>query len=114
MKIIIAGSRTITDPKWVRQAVLESKFPISSVVCGEAAGVDTMGEQWALDNGFPRHYFPALCKTHGKRAGMIRNAEMADFADGLIAIWDGVSRGTLNMIEQMKKRNKPIFILVTV
>jgi hypothetical protein len=81
---------------------------ITEVVCGLAKGADIFGKKWAIcDAKIPVKDFPADWSTHGKAAGPIRNGEMADYADGLIIfIWDG-SRGSANMLEQMKQRNKP-------
>ena len=49
-------------------------------------------------------------KKYGKQSGMVRNAEMAEIADELVAIWDGESRGTAAMIGVMKKRVKPVTV----
>ena len=43
--------------------------------------------------------------TFGKRAGYIRNQEMANNADALVAFWDEESKGTRHMIEIAKKQN---------
>lgn len=112
MKVIIAGSRSITNPGLIDKAVLESKFPISWVVCGGASGVDALGEEWALRNHIPITYFPAKWELHGKSAGMIRNRKMSEWADALIAVWDGKSRGTRHMIDIMRKMDKPAFVLI--
>ena len=53
---------------------------------------------------------PAKWDKHGNSAGMIRNSQMADYADGLIALWDGESRGTKNMIETASKNGLCIFM----
>ena len=100
MKVIIAGGRTIIEPSHIIYAIEQSCFSMTEVVCGEAAGVDTMGKRWAEWHGIPWASFPANWDRHGKGAGHIRNGEMAAYADALIAIWDGKSRGTANMIEQ--------------
>lgn len=94
MKTIIAGSRTITDDSLVKEAILESGFDISCVICGLVKGVDLLGADWAVTNKKTVQYFPANWKKHGKAAGYIRNVEMADVADALIAVWNGQSRGT--------------------
>ena len=90
MKTIIAGSRGITDIKLVGKAVKESGFAITEVVSGTARGVDQLGEQWARNNHVPIRRFPAKWDTFGKSAGYRRNEEMADYADSLIALWEGV------------------------
>lgn len=107
MKVIIAGSRDNVVYRDVERAC--SKFreihgddSIEEVVSGCAAGADTFGEQWAELNGIPVKRFPANWEQYGKYAGPIRNGDMAKYADALIAVWDGSSRGTANMISQAK------------
>lgn len=112
LRVIIAGSRTLEHPLLVRRAVRESKFKITEVVSGCAPeGADKFGERWAKQNNILVKQFPADWLTHGKAAGMLRNVQMADYADALIAIWDGESVGTRNMIGEMGKRQKPVFVL---
>ena len=43
MKTIIAGSRSITDIQLLYDAIRESGFQITEVVCGEARGADRLG-----------------------------------------------------------------------
>ena len=108
MKIIIAGSREVTDYEVVRRAVIQSGYwkqfgKAIEVVSGTARGVDKLGEEFARVNDLVCHKFPADWDTHGKAGGHIRNRYMGDFAkatDGrLLAIWDGKSRGTKGMID---------------
>jgi hypothetical protein len=104
MKVIIAGSRGINDRKIVEQAINDSSFIITEVVCGMSYGVDAVGRQWAEDNEIPVARFYAHWNEHGKAAGPMRNRKMAEYADALIAIWDGRSRGTKVMIEEANKK----------
>ncbi len=113
MKVIIAGTRSINDYKLVVTAIKRSGFVISEVVSGCAIGVDRLGEQWALANNIPVTEIPANWKLHHNAAGPIRNKEMAEYADAAIIIWDGQSRGTRNMIENMVRRDKPYHIGIT-
>ncbi len=109
MKVIIAGSRDIIDPEVIFPIIERSPFEIDEVVCGMARGVDRMGRRWALENDIGIREFPANWQEFGRSAGPIRNQEMADYADALIAIWDGWSRGTRNMIRVMTIADKPIW-----
>lgn len=109
MKVIIAGSRTITNIALVNHAMLG--INPSEIVSGGARGVDLLGEQWAKQHNIPVFRMPALWEQEGKSAGFRRNERMAQYADQLVAIWDGHSRGTLHMINCMKQKNKPVFIL---
>ena len=119
VRIIIAGSRSfndydilvyhmnnIFDSFWIKDYM-----PIE-IVCGMCRGADMLGERFAKENGYQVKYFPADWERYGKRAGVIRNEEMAKYAaekNGeydkglLVAFWDGESRGTKNMISNAKK-----------
>jgi hypothetical protein len=114
MKVIIAGSRDV--PEQVRQckaAVIdfEQRYGrITEVVSGCARGADRVGELFAEMRQIPVDKYPADWNTHGKRAGIIRNSQMADVAQGLVALWDEQSPGTRNMIETA--RNKKLQIVV--
>jgi hypothetical protein len=112
MKVIIAGSRDIFDYDIVKKAIEESKFEITEVVSGNARGVDSLGERWAYEHKIPVKRFPADWDKHGKAAGPIRNSEMANYSEALIAIWDGSSRGTNNMIDIAKKKNLKVFVKI--
>jgi hypothetical protein len=111
MKTIIAGSRTITNRNEIAVAVARSRFQISEVVSGGARGIDQLGERWAETNEIPIKQFLPRYETFGKKAPIIRNAEMARYADALIAIWDGKSGGTRNMIEQAKKYGLRLYVV---
>jgi hypothetical protein len=110
MKVIIAGGRDFTNYALVEDAIKCSAFEITQVVSGKAKGVDTLGEVWALANNIPVEAFPADWSQHGRAAGPIRNREMAEYADALIAIWDGESKGTANMIQQARNKRLNVFI----
>ena len=112
MKVIIAGSRTVTDFKQVLLAIGEAKFDITEVVSGTAQGVDKLGEACVefanhLGNNVELTKFPADWKRYGKAAGPIRNRQMAEYADAAIVVHNG-SKGSLNMIATMKKLGKPV------
>jgi hypothetical protein len=108
MRVIIAGSRDITDEKAVIDFVWEVPLEATEIVSGCAKGVDSIGEMIADAIGVPVKKFPADWKTHGKAAGPIRNKQMAEYADAAIVIHNG-SRGSINMIDNMKKLGKPVY-----
>lgn len=110
MRVIIAGSRDIVDFEIVKKAVDNSGFNINVVISGCARGVDTLGEQWANENYIQILKFPADWKTFGKRAGYRRNEQMAEHADALIAVWDGVSKGTKHMIDIARNKKLNVYV----
>lgn len=110
MKTIIAGGREILDYTLVLNAIRESKFDITEVVSGMAKGVDTLAVQFANENDLVITPFFADWNTHGRAAGPIRNRQMAEYGEALIAVWDGESRGTKNMIEEATKRGLKVYV----
>lgn len=74
--------------------------------------MDKDGEYYAKCNKIPVKQFPADWDQFGKAAGHIRNKQMAEYADALVAVWDGKSPGTKNMITTMQSLNKPVYIYI--
>ena len=113
MKTIIAGGRDITDYSLVLSAIEESGFVPTEIVSGMAPGVDTLAVQYAKEKELPLQQFWAEWGFYGRSAGPIRNRQMANYGEALIAIWDGKSRGTKNMIEEATKRGLQVFVYRT-
>lgn len=105
-KVIIAGSRTLTPSYFVTlfnvcEYLLKQKTEKSieiEIVSGKAKGADLLGEAYAKLKGYGIKQFPAKWSEKGKSAGYLRNVEMAQYANALIAFWDGKSKGTRHMI----------------
>lgn len=113
MKVIIAGSRSITDYELIKRAIVGSRFAITEVVSGGARGVDRLGERWAAENGIPVIQFIPDWDTLGKKAGYARNADMANYAEALIAVYDGASKGTGHMIDIATRKKLKVFVYNT-
>jgi len=113
MKVIVAGSRGWTDYDTVRSTldIVTEGAKNLEVVSGTARGVDQMGERYASERGLPCTRFPAEWRRYGKRAGYLRNEQMADYADTLVAFWDGKSPGTEHMINLARSRNMTITVV---
>lgn len=115
-KLIVAGGRNFNHPALLhREIVALTTGALQgrsiSIASGMARGADHLGYLFAKQNKAKCFTFPAKWELHGKKAGFIRNTEMAEFADGVIAFWDGESRGTKHMIDTMEKMGKQTFIV---
>jgi len=115
MRIIVAGSRDFDD-----YLLLETKldFYIGShqatqIVSGTARGADQLGERYAKIRGLPIERFPADWDTHGKRAGYIRNEQMAKYATHAVIFWDGSSKGSASMIKLCKSYDLKYRVVLT-
>ena len=105
-RVIIAGGRDFADYdrlKEVCDKILANKIPEGiTVISGTARGADSLGERYAQERGCELIRMPAEWDRYGKAAGYKRNEAMAQTAGtggGLIAFWDGKSRGTGHMID---------------
>jgi len=105
MRLIVAGGRDyyLCCEEYAEIANLAP----SEIVSGGARGVDSCGEQSALDNEIPCTIFPAEWNTYGRSAGMIRNREMAMYADAVVLFPGG--KGTDNMYREAYKADIEIF-----
>lgn len=111
MRTIIAGSRGIWSYDLLERAIDEIDWPITTVVCGMARGADSVGWAWAYINGIPIDEHPADWKLTGKKAGIIRNIEMAIQADALILLWDGRSLGSQHMLGVAHRKRLKIKVI---
>ena len=111
MLLVIAGSRTAKESH-VRQALMRCPWikDITRVISGTAHGADKFGEKFAKENNIEVIRFPADWDQYGMSAGPRRNREMAENADALLAIWDGVSKGTYSILNYAKKYGLKIMI----
>lgn len=111
MRVIIAGSRDITDQSVVDEAMTRLYLRPTHILSGTARGVDRMGEVWAAKNKVEVLKYPANWGEYGRSAGYRRNELMAKNAEVLVAFWDGESRGTKHMIDLAKKHGLIIHVV---
>ena len=111
MRTIIAGCRTaMREQTFAAIEACPFKSKITVTLCGGAGGGDTWGRVWANSQGIPIEDHPAQWSRFGRRAGNIRNIEMARAADALIAVWDGQSPGTAHMIAIAQEYGLRVFV----
>ena len=108
MKLLIAGSRSITD--------FDLNGHISDdvdlIISGGAKGIDTLAEQYADKNGIQKLIIRPKYEKYGKAAPIRRNEEMVDISDAVLAIWDGKSRGTAYTLEYAREKGKRIIEVI--
>jgi len=108
MKVVICGSRAITDKDLVEFLIENSGFEITEVIEGGARGVDKIAGEWATAQNLPLTIMKAEWHLYGNRAGPVRNHQMVKAGDAVIAVWDGKSRGTRSTIEYANAEKKPV------
>lgn len=117
IKVIIAGTRDFNDYAFLKKNLdyfLQGINPNNEeieIVSGNARGADKLGERYAKEHNLPVKLFPANWDKYGKRAGYLRNQEMANYSDVLIAFWDEKSKGTKHMIDIAKKQDLTVIVV---
>lgn len=107
MKIAVVGSRKITMVN-IGRYISDSE----EIVSGGAVGVDSCAAEYAKENGIKLTVFLPQYERYGRAAPIIRNKEIVDYADKIIAFWDGRSKGTLSVIKYAEKTGKPCDIIL--
>ena len=107
MKIAIIGSRNIKNI-----SLEEYVTDADEIVSGGARGVDTLAAEYAKQNGIKLTEFLPEYDKYGKGATLIRNKQIVDYSDKIIAFWDGKSKGTAYTINYVKSINKPHQIII--
>ncbi len=107
MKIAVIGSRNITVSD------LGSYLPenVTEIVSGGAREVDSCAQDYANKSGIPLRLFLPDYKRYGRGAPLRRNLEIVEYADMVIAFWDGKSKGTGYVIDSCKTNNKPLKVV---
>ena len=108
-RLIVAGGRAFNDRKLLASKLIkitneDLKDCTVSIVSGMARGADMMAYNFAIQHQVAIYEFPANWDKFGKSAGYRRNAEMANFSQGLLAFWDGKSHGTKHMIDAARSK----------
>jgi len=106
MKIAVIGSRkvcAIDIGKYISEC--------EEIVSGGAVGVDSCAAEYAKENGIKLTVFLPQYKLYGRAAPIVRNKEIVDYADKVLAFWDGKSKGTLSVIKYAEKIGKPCEII---
>lgn len=106
MKVAVIGSRNI------KNFTLGDFLPegVTEIVSGGAKGVDTVAREYAKEHGLLLTEFLPEYKLYGRGAPLKRNELIVDYADLVLAFWDGKSRGTKNVIERCNSTGKEIKI----
>lgn len=104
MKVAVIGSRNIIFEEFGK--ILPEKT--DEIVSGGAKGIDTCAKKYALENNIKITEFLPNYNHYGRGAPLRRNIEIIEYADYVIALWDGKSKGTEFVIKECKKRGKKV------
>lgn len=105
MNLGIIGSRTFNNYNLLKESI--EKFDnISLIISGGAKGADNLAYDCAKEMNIETLIIKPDWKKYNRGAGLIRNKDIVDKSDFIIAFWDGQSKGTLHAIKYAKKKRK--------
>ncbi len=107
MRVAIVGSRNIIVSDLENYLSQDDE-----IVSGGAVGVDACAAEYARKNKMKLTEFLPDYKRYGRAAPIIRNKEIVDYADKVIVFWNGISKGSLSVINYARKIGKPCQIIV--
>jgi hypothetical protein len=107
MKVAVIGSRSICTTDIGRYL-----SDGDEIVSGGAVGIDFCAAEYAKQKGVKLTVFLPQYERYGRAAPIIRNKKIVDYADKIVAFWDGTSKGTLSVIKYAKKTGKPCEIIL--
>ena len=107
MKVAVVGSRSIfaTD---IGIYISDG----DEIVSGGAVGVDSCAAEYAKKNGLKLTVFLPQYERYGRAAPIVRNKKIVDYADKIVVLWDGKSKGTLSVIKYAEKTGKQCEIIL--
>jgi len=110
MRVAVIGSRGANDEHY---NFLIENIPANctEIVSGAASGADTLAEKFARENNLLLKIFTPDYKKYGRNATLVRNDEIVFYSSAVIALWDGISRGTAYVINKCIESGVPVKIL---
>jgi len=114
MRVIICGGRDLNEQdrglmNAISCATKERQWKIETVISGAARGGDQIGERWAKRWDRKVERYPANWNKYGRGAGFVRNEQMAQVAEAVIALPGG--SGTAHMIKTARRLGLPVHII---
>lgn len=108
MKVAVIGSRNLIVNNLGDYLPPET----TEIVSGGAIGIDTSAQKYAFENNIKLTEFLPDYDKYGRTAPLMRNIQIIEYSDLVLAFWDGKSRGTKFVIENCKQLEVSVMIYI--
>lgn len=108
--VAVVGGRDFQDYALLKKT-LDGIVNIDKIVSGGAKGADSLARRYAEENDIIMIEFLPDWDKYGKAAGPIRNKEIIERSNYVVAFWNGKSRGTYSSIRLATKHQRKLMIV---
>ena len=113
VRLAVVGSRTFDEYPLLKKKLddMRKRYAVVEIVSGGAKGADSLAARYARENEIPLTELKPDWTRYGRAAGVLRNTDIVDQCDVLIAFWDGTSKGTRDSIEKAERLEKETIVV---
>ena len=113
--LAIVGSRNLSDWSIFTEGIIQccenwGSLP-SKIVSGGAKGADFMAAKWANENNIDLVEFVPNWRKYGNTAGIIRNQDIIESCDKVLAFPSRTGKGTQNSILRATEAQKQMIVI---
>lgn len=114
MKTAVVGSKSVTDFQIIKDVINKPinlfEWKITEIVIGGVDYCDLGAALWARQNKVPIRIFQPNWKQWGKRAGLMRNIEIVNYADAIIILCEEDVEAFRNLINMAREKHRKIYL----
>lgn len=111
LKVAVIGSRDVGEETY-NMILRQLPKGCSQIITGGARGVDALAKRAAAALGIRCVRIPPRYQRYGRSAPLVRNIDIVENADCVLAFWDGQSKATRHALGCCIKLGKPFKIFL--
>jgi hypothetical protein len=110
MKLAVIGSKEFHDFQLLASEI-EKENNLTKIISGAAPGTDRLARRYAVQNNIPLLEFPPDFTKYGEQAKHVRDRQIVEHCDKVLAFWDGICEGTKYTMDHARQQNVPVRVV---
>ncbi|MDY6915880.1 MAG: SLOG family protein [Candidatus Cloacimonadota bacterium] len=110
MKLAVIGSKKFNNFQLLTSEI-EKENNLTKIISGAAPGTDSLARRYAIQNNIPLLEFPPDYAKNGAEAKHVRDRQIVDHSEKVLAFWDGVCQGTKYTMNYARQQNVPVRVV---